>query len=280
MTFRDHQTMPMASDEIEIARARAERARQNLDGTLNLIFRRLRPMSIASDAISRVRTGRINWISLGLGLYRYRATAMTVIGSIAAMRARKKGKQETIQQLGREQILNGRSPMRRPTGSEKGHPNMSESLKDTVDLAREKIKTVADAAAEKATEVRLAASEKASATYEHSKQEGAKLRDRLVDGVRQNPVSAIAGGIAFGVLIGTLLPRPRLSKTDTGNYRQRVSSAAKETLAAVSERLDGLGVNSTSARESLENAREKARDVASHAADAARDAMNRIKRGS
>lgn len=278
MTFRDQLTMPMASDEIEIAQARVDEARRNLDGTLNIFLQRLRPIAVAGEALSRVRSSRINWISIGLGLYRYRATAMTIIGSIATLRARKKAKQEAIRQQQGDQILNVRLPKQAVTGSKEGHLNMSDSLKDTADQAREKIKTVADAAVEKATEASHAASEKLSDSYERSKAEGAKLRNRLVDGVRQNPVSAIAGGIAFGVLIGTLLPRPKLSKTGADNYRHRISSAAKETFAAVGERLDGLGATET-AREGLNKARDKARDVASHAADAARDALSRVKRG-
>lgn len=256
--------MPMASDEIEIAKARVDQARRNLDGSLKLVLSRLRPLALAGAAISRARSSRINWLSLGLGLYRYRATAMSIIGSIAALRARKKAKQEMVSQ---------------PPAFKEGHLNMSDSLKDTADQARVKIRTVAGAATDKVVEARLAAGEKLSDTYEHSKAEGAKLRDRLVDGVRQNPVSAIAGGIAFGVLVGALLPRPRLPKTGTDNYRHRISSAARETLAAVGERLDGLGATTDAAREGLNKARDKARDVASHAADTARDALSRVKRG-
>lgn len=279
MTFRDQLTMPMASDEIEIAQARVDEARRNLDGTLNLFLQRLRPIAVAGEAISRARSRHINWISIGLGLYRYRATAMTIIGSIATMRARKKAKQEAMRQQQGDKIRNERLSKRAVTGSKEGHLNMSDSLKDTADQAREKIKTVADAAVEKATEASLAAGEKLSDSYERTKAEGVKLRDRLVDGVRQNPVSAIAGGIAFGVLIGTLLPRPKLPKTGTDNYRQKISSAAKGTLVAVGERLDGLGATTETAREGLNKARDKARDVASHAADAARDALSRVKRG-
>src|SRR3546814_8631982 len=82
-----------APDEGAIARAKVARARQNLDGSMGQILSRFTPAGIASQAFG-VKSGRnVDWLALGFRLYRYRGTAMTVLGLLASLKARKKRKE-------------------------------------------------------------------------------------------------------------------------------------------------------------------------------------------
>src|SRR3546814_20953248 len=76
--------------EIAEAQARAALARQELNGSVNALVSRIKPSGLAHQAFSGAR--KAGWVSVAFRVYRYRATALTVLGLIANLKARKKRK--------------------------------------------------------------------------------------------------------------------------------------------------------------------------------------------
>src|SRR3546814_7464106 len=74
--------------EIAEAQARAALARQELNGSVNALVSRIKPSGLAHQAFSGAR--KAGWVSVAFRVYRYRATALTVLGLIANLTARKK----------------------------------------------------------------------------------------------------------------------------------------------------------------------------------------------
>ncbi len=89
---------------------------------------------------------------------------------------------------------------------------------------------------ESATSARIAASD----AY-------ATARDRTGETIRQNPFSAILGGIAIGALLGALVPRSRGEKTYLGKIGAKVNDSARKADAAGREKLGEIGLNSDNA---------------------------------
>src|SRR3546814_5102848 len=78
--------------EIAEAQARAALARQELNGSVNALVSRIKPSGLAHQAFSGAR--KAGWVSLAFRVYRFRATALTVLGLIANLKARKKRRSE------------------------------------------------------------------------------------------------------------------------------------------------------------------------------------------
>src|SRR3546814_18344706 len=76
--------------EIAEAQARAALARQELNGSVNALVSRIKPSGLAHQASSGAR--KAGWVSLAFRVYRFRATALTVLGLIANLNARKNRK--------------------------------------------------------------------------------------------------------------------------------------------------------------------------------------------
>lgn len=265
-------------NDVMIARAKAAQAREELSGSMDQILSRLTPSGIASHAFGGTTKGKTDWVALGLRFYRYRGTAMTILGLIGGLRARRKRKAAER----RDQVA--AYPPRASRGYKgkfrKGVSEMTSSLKDTAGMAREKL----GAAADRAADARDRAGEKLNAAYSYSRDRGQELGGRLIDSVRENPVTAVIGGIALGVLAGALLPRlggrskAARAATAFDRYRARAVGTARDTLQVVGGRLDELGVNRENARETLSKAKDVVSDVTAIASGATRDAIQRVKR--
>src|SRR3546814_19542425 len=78
--------------EIAEAQARAALARQELNGSVNALVSRIKPSGLAHQAFSGAR--KAGWVSLAFRVYRFRATALTVLGLIDNLKARKKRKED------------------------------------------------------------------------------------------------------------------------------------------------------------------------------------------
>ncbi|HEY0621880.1 hypothetical protein [Sphingomonas sp.] len=57
-------------------------------------------------------------------------------------------------------------------------------------------------------------------------------RQRASDGIEKNPLALVAGGVALGVVIGALLPRPAREKELLAPVGKRIAEGASAAAAA------------------------------------------------
>lgn len=272
------QKMSADSEAVASARMRRLDARRELNGTVDQVRSRMKPWAVAGYALSRTKSAHFDWLKLGLTLYRFRAPALAAASGIAGMVARRKEKYERRSiDMSAGAASKGVSDMTANL-KESLQENVS-GLKDGAAVARDKAREVADIAARKAREAGETISDKAGAVYVATQEKSTQLGEKLADGVRNNPVTAIAGGIAMGVLIGALLPRSGKDKGEAGRYRSKMSETAQDALHAIRGRLDDVGINRAKAQATLIKAKDVAVDATSQVASAARDALQKARRG-
>ena len=105
-------------------------------------------------------------------------------------------------------------------------------------------------------------------------------RDRATDTLGQAPLIALAGGLAAGALIATLLPRTDTERRLVGPAARRVKVGARAAAQAArdtgAQRLEEMGLTRDKAEETLRtllgDIGAAAKDSANAALDAARDA--------
>src|SRR3546814_15142346 len=95
----------------------------------------MEPGAIGGNSVSGGREGHDNWLSVGLMLYRLRATAMTIVSIFAGIKARKNNK-------ARKNATSSPAPKRKSAPdantSYRGAHDMPDTLKDTAGMARDK----------------------------------------------------------------------------------------------------------------------------------------------
>lgn len=64
---------------------------------------------------------------------------------------------------------------------------------------------------------------------------GRSPRSRTADGIDANPLALVAGGVALGVVIGALLPRPAREKEMLAPVGKRIAEGASAAAAAARE---------------------------------------------
>mgnify|MGYP003575118951 FL=1 len=259
--------MTVENDPLLAAQLRAEQARAKLGLTVKEIGSRMAPITLAGNAMSRVRAANVDWLNMAWRIYRYRGTAMTILGALAAFKARTRRKRKA-----------------RVPDDEGVNTVPDANIDDTERPSRRKIRNAAGSAARKAAEARAAASEKASAAYAYSRNTGTRITQRVAAGVQEHPLSVVLGTMALGVLAAVVLPRVKSAATKASDslpmdeLRDKAAQTARETFHAISDRLDELGINRESAREVVAKVRDVAIDAASQAATAAQEALDRTRR--
>jgi ElaB/YqjD/DUF883 family membrane-anchored ribosome-binding protein len=97
------------------------------------------------------------------------------------------------------------------------------------------------------------------------------------DGLENNPVAALVGGLAIGAIVAALLPGTKRESELLGKTGKRIrntaANAAKAARDVGKEQLDTLGLNSGAAREQLRGVVDKIGQAASAASKAATDAV-------
>lgn len=99
------------------------------------------------------------------------------------------------------------------------------------------------------------------------------------DGLENNPIVALIGGLALGAITAALLPKTQreskwLGKT-SDSLRDTASNAANAARKAGKSQLDTLGVNSSAARDQLRDVIEKIGQAATTASKAASDSFRK-----
>lgn len=147
-----------------------------------------------------------------------------------------------------------------------------QALRDGIDNAREQVSTALHSAGERTKDGIDQARDAVTDAYASGRDKAVELlgtaKDRArtagqstVDSVDHNPLVAVLGGVALGVVIGALLPRTEREAKVLGSVGEKLQDIAKEAVGAArdagKDKLDELGLS-----------RDKARDTAKSLLDA------------
>jgi hypothetical protein len=95
--------------------------------------------------------------------------------------------------------------------------------------------------------------------------------------LHENPMATLVGGLALGVLIGTLLPRSQREIALLGGVGARIGDAARDAFDAArttgQDKLDELGLTPNAARDKVKTLLDGALDAATAAGGAAKSAL-------
>ena len=131
----------------------------------------------------------------------------------------------------------------RVKASEAAHAAL-ERTKDGIEQARDAVVDAYGTSREKAVEAYAAAREKAKGAGKSA-----------ADGLDANPIAALIGGIAVGVVIGALLPRTEKESQALGIVGEKLQGAAREAAGAAKEagrdKLAELGLSREQARDTF-----------------------------
>jgi len=148
---------------------------------------------------------------------------------------------------------------------------------DTLTSAREKVGEVLGSAKDKTGAAYAAAADRTSDAVEAARVKASQARRATSDGIEENPLAALIGGIAVGVLIGALLPRSKREDEALGPIASRLTDAARTAAAAArdagKQSLDEMGINREAARGQVDKLVDTAVKAASSAGTAAADAV-------
>ncbi len=145
--------------------------------------------------------------------------------------------------------------------------------RESLGHARESVADAYDTGLERAADAYATGRERAAETLASARE---KLRDATadaVDAIEANPLIAVAGGIALGVLIGALLPRSARETELYGTIGDRLNAAAREAAGAAKdagrEKLADMGISRDHARDTVRNILDAALAAATSAGGAA-----------
>jgi ElaB/YqjD/DUF883 family membrane-anchored ribosome-binding protein len=152
-----------------------------------------------------------------------------------------------------------------------------EKVGDALDAAKEKSGAAYSTAKDRTADAYDAAREKAGEAYGTAREKASSARQATATGIDDNPVAALLGGIALGVLVGALLPRTRTEESALGPIAGKLAETAKAAALAArdagKQTLDEMGVNSDNARDQVEKLVDTAVKAATSAGTAAADTV-------
>jgi ElaB/YqjD/DUF883 family membrane-anchored ribosome-binding protein len=131
----------------------------------------------------------------------------------------------------------------------------------------------------KATEVAAKAREKAEAARVAAREKAKIASSRTKSGIENNPIVALAGGLAIGAIAAFLLPRTeredRVAGTIGKKVRETASTAAKAAQSTGKDQLDAMGLNADAARDQVKDLFGKLAKAATSAASAAGESIKK-----
>lgn len=152
-----------------------------------------------------------------------------------------------------------------------------EKVGDALGTVKDKSGVAYGAAVDKAGETYDSARAKAGEAYEAAREKASAASRAAADGIEGNPIAALVGGIALGVLVGALLPRSEREGEALGPIAERLRSGARAAITAAREagqgKLDELGVNRATARDAASKLMDSAVQAATSAGTAAADTV-------
>jgi hypothetical protein len=121
--------------------------------------------------------------------------------------------------------------------------------------------------------------DKAAGAIYTARQRAAVAARRTADGIDQNPVAALVGGLALGAIVGALLPGTRKEAELLGPLGGKVGDAARTAAQAAREtgldKLDEVGLSRDNVREKVSKIFDEALKVASETGSAAAEAVRK-----
>jgi ElaB/YqjD/DUF883 family membrane-anchored ribosome-binding protein len=152
-----------------------------------------------------------------------------------------------------------------------------EKVSGVVGTAKDKSAAAYSSARDTTAAAYSSARETTAEAYEAARDTAARAKTATAEGIEDNPLAALVGGIALGVLVGALLPRTRREEETLGPIAAKLTETAKAAATAAAEAgrqtLDEMGVNSENARGQVEKLVDTAVKAATSASTAAADAV-------
>jgi ElaB/YqjD/DUF883 family membrane-anchored ribosome-binding protein len=153
----------------------------------------------------------------------------------------------------------------------------ADAVRDAAASAKNAASDTLASARDKASDVLEAAKDRSSEAVEAARVKAAQARRATSDGIEGNPLAALIGGIAVGVLVGALLPRTKREEEALGPIATKLTEAARTAAAAArdagKQSLDEMGINRDAARGQVDKLVDTAVKAASSAGTAAADAV-------
>jgi ElaB/YqjD/DUF883 family membrane-anchored ribosome-binding protein len=151
------------------------------------------------------------------------------------------------------------------------------SVTDAYSKARDKASTTYGTARERAHTAYDTAREKGAAAYDSARTQAAKGREKAAQELEQNPLAAIAGGLALGALVAALLPRGKREAELLSGVGERINETSRRVAGAARdsarETIDSYGLNADNAIEKVSSLLDSATKAASTIGTAARGAL-------
>lgn len=155
--------------------------------------------------------------------------------------------------------------------------------KDSLGQARETVADAYETGIEKASDAYAAGREKAVETLSTARERLLAATSDASDTVETSPLITLAGGIAFGVLIGALLPRSARETELYGALGGRITAAARDAAGAAKdagrEKLADMGISREHAGDTVRNIIDAALAAVTSAGSAAIEAAGAKSQG-
>lgn len=152
-----------------------------------------------------------------------------------------------------------------------------------IDTTKEKLGAAYHTASDGSVATYEAAREKVGSAYATARDRATAASQSTVSGIQNNPLAAVAGGIAVGALIGALLPRTERENQILGPVGSRVRAGAKDAAEAAKAagiaKLAELGISEDAAKEKLGTLLSSAKEAATSAGTAATEAVRATRSG-
>ena len=136
-----------------------------------------------------------------------------------------------------------------------------------------------EAARERTSSAYQAAREAAGGAVQTARETARTAGRRTADGVDANPVAAVVGGLALGVIAGALLPKTRQEEKVLGTAGRKVTDTARQAIEAAKEagrqQIDELGLSKDGLQRRLGEFTDKAAGAVRSSAGAASEAVSR-----
>lgn len=152
----------------------------------------------------------------------------------------------------------------------------SEKIKATAKSARDRAGSTVENAKQSAEKAYGSARETAIAAYDEGRERARRAKVRTGDGIKEQPLIALAGGMIVGLVAGLLIPRSEKErealKSTGAKLNDRAHSAYDAAKSAGHSKLEEKGLTAKSAEDVIRNVVKGVGEAARTAGSAAKDA--------